>query len=434
MLMSTISPWKHDFPIFSINAHPNLCYFDSAATCLTPKHVAEAIYYYQCFSHANSHKSVYQLSANATELVEQAREKVANFIGATANEGVVFTSSSTESINLVATSFALNRLTKHSNIIIGAAEHHANLLPWQALCKQVGATLRIAPITSQGLIDVAALAKLIDSDTVLIAVNHVSNVLGVINPIKKIAEVAHQKNVPVLVDGAQGVRYGPVNFTDLGCDFYVFSSHKIYGATGCGVLVSKNKYIEQMSPFQLGAGIVQSVSYQEAIFTQGPLKFEPGSHNVAGIVGLVEAIDYLNDITWSEITAHTDAISAYLFQQLRELPYINPLIFWPNNEFHSNNVSDVVQCPSIFSFTMAGASCQDVAGFLDDSEIALRFGTQCVEPLHHSLNLAASLRVSLGLYNGFEDIDRLVTGIKSLNNLIQGPDIFDENNKILDNE
>lgn len=426
--MSTISPWKNDFPIFSINAHPNLCYLDSAATCLTPKHVAEAIYYYQCFSHANSHKSLYQLSANATELVEQARDKVANFIGAAEGDGVVFTASSTESINLVAASFVQERLTKQSNIIIGAAEHHANLLPWQALCQRVGANLRVAPITSQGLIDVAALAKLIDSDTVLIAVNHVSNVLGVINPIKKITEVAQQKNVPVLVDGAQGVRYGPVKFSELDCDFYVFSAHKMYGATGCGVLVCKKDYVEQMSPYQLGAGIVQSVSYQETVFTHGPLKFEPGSHNVAGIVGLVEAIDYLNDITWSEITAHIDALSAYLFEQLRELPYINPLFFWPNNEFNSNSVSDVVQCPSIFSFTMAGVSCQDVASFLDDSEIALRAGQQCVEPLHQSLELPASLRVSLGLYNGFEDIDRLIAGVKNLHQLFQEPTIFEVTN------
>ena len=423
------SPWKNDFPIFSINAHPNLCYFDSAATCLTPKHVAEAIYHYQCFSHANSHKSLYQLSANATELVEQAREKVANFVGAVDHEKVIFTASSTESINLVAASFVRERLTKHSNIIISAAEHHANLLPWQALCKRVGANLRVAPVTSQGQIDVTALAQLIDSDTVLIAISHVSNVLGVINPIKKITAVAHQKNVPVLVDGAQGVRYGPVNFTELDCDFYVFSAHKIYGATGCGVLVCKRQYIEQMSPFQLGAGIAQSVSYQEAIYTGSALKFEPGSHNVAGIVGLVEAIDYLNDITWSEITAHIDALSAYLFEQLRDFPFIKPLVFLPNNEFSSNNTSDVVQCPSIFSFTMSDVSCQDVASFLDDSDIAVRAGKQCAEPLHQHLNLDASLRVSLGIYNGFDDIDRLVAGIKNLHQLFREPTLFDTNTR-----
>ena len=420
-----ISPWKHDFPIFSINAHPNLCYLDSAATCLTPKHVAEAIYYYQCFSHANSHKSLYQLSANATELVKQAREKVANFVGAGIDESVVFTASSTESINLVAASFVQARLSKHSNIIIGAAEHHANLLPWQALCQRVGANLRVAPITSQGQIDVTALAKLIDSDTVLIAVSHVSNVLGVVNPIKSISAIAHQKNVPVLVDGAQGVRYGPVNFTNLDCDFYLFSAHKIYGATGCGVLVGKNKYLEQMSPFQLGAGIVKSVNYAETIYTNGALKFEPGSHNVAGIVGLVEAIDYLNDITWSDVTAHINALSAYLFDQLHDLSYIKPLIFLPNNDFVSNNVSDVVQCPSIFSFTMSDIACHDIASFLDDSEIAVRAGRQCAEPLHHKLNIPASLRVSLGLYNGFEDIDRFIAGIKSLQQLFREPQIFD---------
>lgn len=427
--MSMNSPWKNDFPIFSINAHPNLCYFDSAATCLTPKHVAEAIYHYQCFSHANSHKSLYQLSANATELVEQAREKVANFVGAVDNEKVVFTASSTESINLVAASFVHERLTKHSNIIISAAEHHANLLPWQALCKSVGANLRVAPVTSQGQIDVTALAQLIDSDTVFIAISHVSNVLGVINPIKKITAVAHQKNVPVLVDGAQGVRYGPVNFTELDCDFYVFSAHKIYGATGCGVLVCKRQYIEQMSPFQLGAGIAQSVSYQEVIYTGSALKFEPGSHNVAGIVGLVEAIDYLNDITWSEITAHIDALSAYLFEQLRDFSFIKPLVFLPNNEFYSNNTSDVVQCPSIFSFTMSDVSCQDVASFLDDSDIAVRAGKQCAEPLHQQLNLDASLRVSLGIYNGFDDIDRLAAGIKNLHQLFREPTLFDTNTR-----
>jgi len=425
--MSLISPWKNDFPIFSINAHPNLCYFDSAATCLTPKHVAEAIYYYQCFAHANSHKSLYQLSANATELVEQAREKVANFTGAVNNEKVIFTASSTESINLVAASFVQERLSKRSNIIISASEHHANLLPWQALCQRTGASLRVAPTTPLGIIDVTALAKLIDSDTVLIAVNHVSNVLGAINPIKDITALAKQKSVPVLVDGAQGVRYGPVNFTELDCDFYVFSAHKLYGATGCGVLICKSDYIEQMSPFQLGAGIAQSVNYQETIYTKSALKFEPGSHNVAGIVGLVEAIDYLNDITWSEITAHIDALSAYLYEQLRDLPFIRPLIHLPNDELYDNKVSDVVQCPSIFSFTMADVSCQDVASFLDDSQIAVRAGKQCAEPLHQSLNIDASLRVSLGLYNGFDDIDRLVAGIKNLHQLFREPTLFDIN-------
>jgi cysteine desulfurase/selenocysteine lyase len=419
--MSTISPWKHDFPIFSANAYPKLCYLDSAATCLTPKHVADAIYYYQCFSHANSHKGLYQLSVNATEIVENARESIAKFIGAVADESIVFTASATESINLVAQSYLLNKMSANSNIVISATEHHANLLPWQNLCRHFGAQLRVVPLNKNGLIDTLALQQLLDSDTVLVAINHVSNLLGLINPVKAVVKIAHQKSIPVLVDGAQAVRYGPVSFTELGCDFYVFSAHKIYGATGTGVLVAKSFYLEQMSPYQLGAGIVTSVDYQQVQYVTGALKFEPGSHNVAGIVGLVEAIDYLHDISWSEVTAHLDSLSSYLMAQLQDLPYIQPLFKTmpenvPPNDSTLNN--EKLQFPSLHSFTLQGIDSHDVASLLDGADIAVRAGNHCVQPFHKQQGVDASIRISLGLYNDFEDIDRLITGLDDAHRLL----------------
>ena len=252
--MPSVSPWKSDFPIFSQHAHPQLSYLDSAATCLTPKVVADAIYQYQCYSHANSHKGLYQLSANATALVEQARQRVAGFIGVGDSEQIIFTPGTTQAINLVANSFVKARLSSKHNIVITCAEHHANLLPWQRLCEQTGAELRTVSLLADGLLDLQALALVLDENTCLLALTHVSNVLGRVNPIKEICQLARGKLIPVLVDGAQAVGHGPVDVEDLGCDFYAFSAHKLYGPVGCGVLYAKAEHLTVMQPDVLGGG------------------------------------------------------------------------------------------------------------------------------------------------------------------------------------
>ncbi|WDE13098.1 aminotransferase class V-fold PLP-dependent enzyme [Thalassomonas haliotis] len=402
--MHDLSPFKSDFAVFSSPDNTELCYLDSAATCLTPKVVAEAMYQYQNFAHANSHKGLYRLSAGATELVEQSRGLVAQFIGADTNE-LVFTQGTTEGINLVANSFVRPRLSAANNIVISCAEHHANLLPWQRLCRQSGAELRLAPLTPQGLIDVEAFAALLDDNTCFIAVCHISNVLGALNPVEQVCRLAREKSIPVLIDGAQAVSHGPVDVKKIACDFYAFSGHKLYGPVGCGVLFARADLIEVMEPDLLGGGIVEQVSLSETRFIKGPMKFEPGSHNVAAICGLVAAIDYIQAIGWPELLAYMNGLSAYLHQQLADLAFIKPLMpaapgAWLN------------------SFQCRGVHSHDVAGMLDGDDIAVRAGHHCAQPLHHSLGLKSSVRVSLGLYNGREDIDRLAAGLRNTYQLL----------------
>ena len=419
--MSIVSPWKLDFPIFSSRGQPNLCYLDSAATCLTPKHVADAMFHYQCFSHANSHKGLYQLSASVTEKVEHARETMAEFLGAEHANSIVFNSGTTEALNLLAYSFVEPLLIKakhdksdQKNIVISAAEHHANLLPWQRLAQQYQADLRIASIDEHGQINLLSLSGLLDHNTVVLAFTHCSNVLGEFNPASKICRLARSKNIPTIIDGAQAVAHGPVNVKEIDCDFYVFSGHKLYGPSGCGVLYGKGDIFEQMRPYQLGGGMITSVDFNSTDYLKGPLKFEPGSHNVASIVGLVEAIDYLHYITWPEINKYIESISHYLFKSLSELNYFKPLIDRKIlvNRFKKN------KRPSLYSFQLEGVHCHDVASLLDSENIAVRAGHHCAQPLHKTLGINASIRVSLGIYNDFSDVDKLVNGLSQAHQLM----------------
>ncbi|XQW85724.1 aminotransferase class V-fold PLP-dependent enzyme [Thalassotalea piscium] len=412
--MPIVSPWKKDFPVFSAKAHPNLCYLDSAATCLTPKYVADGMYQYLCYSHANSHKGLYQLSADVTERVEHARHRVANFIGALDHNTIVFTSGTTESLNLLAYSYLEPIITEASNIIISAAEHHANLLPWQRLCQQYGASLRIAPLDDTGLIDVEKLKALVDVNTQLIAINHSSNVIGKSNPIQEICQFARHKGVITVIDGAQAVIHGNTNVETLGCDFYVFSGHKLYGPTGCGVLYGRAELLEQMRPYQVGGGIIEHVDYNSSRFLAGPLKFEPGSHNVASIVGLVEALNYLESISWKAVNHYLDELSQYLQKSLAELSIVKPLV-----PFHgSTTPTSSALTPYLLSFQLDKVHSHDVASLLDSEQIAIRAGHHCAQPLHKTLGVNASVRVSLGLYNDHADIDRLVNALTQTHQLM----------------
>ncbi|MGB1199007.1 MAG: aminotransferase class V-fold PLP-dependent enzyme [Thalassotalea sp.] len=406
--MSTVSPWKRDFPIFSSQAHPDLCYLDSAATCLTPKRVADAMHHYQCYSHANSHKGLYQLSAKVTECVERARCRVAEFIGASSQHSVVFTTGTTDSLNLVAYSYVEEKITADSNIIISAAEHHANLLPWQRLCQQYGASLRVAPLDECGAIDFTKLVALVDSNTVMIAIAHSANVIGRFNPVKKICQFARKKNIATVIDGAQAVTHGPINVNDIGCDFYAFSGHKLYGPTGCGVLYCRTDLIEQMRPYKVGGGIINNVTYDNCSYLSGPLKFEAGSHNVVSIIGLVEALDYLDDISWKDINNYLGSLSRYTQQCLAEFNFIKPVI--------TNSVAaielDRGLAPYLYSFQLDKVHSHDVASMLDSENIAVRAGHHCAQPLHKALGLNSSVRVSLGLYNNTADIERLANALK----------------------
>ena len=406
------SPWQQNFPVFS--AQPQLTYLDSAATCLMPKAVADAIHYYQCFEHANSHKGLYPLSANATKIVENSRIKIANFIGASKSQEIIFTAGTTHAINQVAQGYvkqqimSLTKKNKVANIIISESEHHANVLPWQALAQKTGAELRIASISLCGTIDLTSLSNLLDNNSVIVAVNHVSNVLGCVNSISDVCQIAHKKGVPVLVDGAQAVGHYHVDVEQLGCDFYAFSAHKMYGPTGIGILYTKEVYLEQMQPLIVGGGMVSKTSFTEYNLLPAPLKFEAGSHHVAGIVGLSAAVDYLSAISLIERQNHLQQLSSYLLNEMNQLEFIRPLI-----SFERFTIA-----PSICSFIVEGVHSHDVATFLGDDNIAVRAGHHCAEPLHRKFFVNASIRVSLGLYNSHADIDCLVASLQKVHQLL----------------
>lgn len=403
--------WKNYFPTFASHAYPNLCYLDSAATCLTPKPVADAIYHYQCYAHANSHRGFYQLSAKATEKVEYAKQRVAEFVGAMSAENIVFVNSTTEAINLVAFSYVAYQLENlsdaiNTNIVISASEHHANLLPWQRLCEQFGCELRIVQLNSSGSICLTDLKSKLDSSTVLLAINHYSNVLGTENPIKEITSIAANSNAKVLIDGAQAVSHGPVDVIDLNCDFYTFSSHKLYGPTGCGVLYVKSEHFEKMQPYNLGGGIVEKVDFEKSLFQPGAEKFKAGTSNIAAMVGLVESIDFLEEIGWHDIQAYLQNLANFLHHELSELPFYKPVL-------PSMFVDGAPQnLPWLASFNLTDIHSHDVASLLDSDNVAIRAGHHCAQPLHKVLSCKTSIRASLGIYNDFSDIEQLVKSLK----------------------
>lgn len=396
---------KQDFPVLSIvNSSSPLSYLDNAATCLIPKPVADIIHQYNQFSHANSHRGFYKLSADATEFVEKSRHKVANFINAELAESIVFTVGATEAINLVANGFVKPRLTAKHNIIVSIAEHHANFLPWQHICEESGASLRVVNIDNDGRIDMEHLETLLDEQTFIVSINHVSNVLGTTNPIKVICEKARRYNSLVLVDGAQAVAHNAIDVKNLGCDFYTFSGHKMYAGMGSGILYGRTEYLEDMSPITLGGGIVDKVTVNEVNYSPSPIRFEAGTRNTSAISGLVEAINYLERLSHESIVEHIHALARYLSEKLKELSFVEPLIPLNNQ--------------SIVSFRISGLHGHDVSTLLDQDNIAIRAGHHCAQPLHQYLGVSNSVRVSLGLYNTKEDINRLIKSLKSAHTLL----------------
>lgn len=403
--MKIISPWKKDFPIFSSTIHQNLHYLDSAATCLVPKIVAEYSYHYLTQEHANSHRGIYQLSHNATLKVEQARALISDFIKANSPKELVFCSGTTDGINIVANGFIKPKINANHNIIISQAEHHANFLPWQMLCNKTGAELRIIRLNKKHSIDLEHLTSSIDTNTLLIAVNHISNVLGTINPIKKICDIAKKNNVPVLIDGAQAIAHHEIDVSDIGCDFYTFSGHKMYAGSSCGGLYIDKKHHENFIPVMLGGGIVDKVTNEETRYIKGIEKLEAGTLNTCGIMCLSAATTYLNGIDKKEIQRYLKQASSYLVNQLNQLSFIKLI--------SPNNVTS-----SLVSFTMNGVHSHDVASILDSNNIAVRVGHHCAQPLHQYLGIKNSVRVSLGIYSQQEDIDKLVSALVACHEML----------------
>lgn len=398
---------RKDFPILeqSINEKP-LIYLDNSATTQKPRSVMDAIYNYYQRDNANVHRGIYALSERSTAAYEAARQNVKNFINAKYNEEIIFTRGTTESINLIAYALGHSQIQAGDEILISGMEHHSNIVPWQIVCKEFNAKLKVIPILDDGTLDLNTFKLLLTDRVKIVSLVHVSNVLGTINPVKEIIHLAHQKNIPVLLDGAQAVPHMPVDVQDLDCDFYAFSSHKMYGPSGTGVLYGKKEWLEKLPPYQSGGDMILKVSFDHTEYNVLPHKFEAGTPNMAGVIGLSAAIDYLNDIGMDKIREHERNLTHYTQDALQKIEGLRIIGNCPNNI-------------GVISFVMDNVHAHDVGTILAHENIAIRVGHHCAMPLMDRFGVAATARVSLGLYNEEKDIQRLIIGLKNVNEFFQ---------------
>lgn len=392
--------YREDFPILDqqVNGHP-LVYMDSAATSQKPYSVIETVNNYYKEINSNVHRGVHTLGTKATDAYEGAREKVQRFIGARSTEEIIFTRGTTSSLNLVARSYALPRLGESDEILLTPSEHHSNLIPWQQVAKATGATLKYFPLEEDGTLDMNKVKELITPKTKLVAIQHVSNVLGTIHPIREIAELVHEVGGVIVVDGAQSVPHMKVDVRELDIDFLAFSGHKMCGPTGIGVLYGKKKWLEQMEPIEFGGEMIDHVDLYESTWKELPWKFEGGTPIIAGAIGLGKAIDYLETIGMDRIEEHDRQLTKYAMERLSEIDGIS--IYGPKDE----RIGAV-------TFNLEGLHPHDVATVLDSFGIAVRAGHHCCQPLMRWLNVTATVRASFYLYNQKEDIDQLVAGLQ----------------------
>ena len=397
--MATSAGWRNDFPILSqsINGQP-LVYLDSAASAQQPASVIDAVARYQREDHANVHRGVHTLSHRATDAYEGARDKIREFINAASRSEVVLTSGTTESINLVAQSFCRPRIGPGDKILITHLEHHANIVPWQLVCEQTGAELVVAAIDDEGQLELDSLWSLLTDDVFILAIGHVSNALGTINPIKEIIAKARQRSIPVLIDGAQGVPHMSVDVQDLDCDFYAFSGHKMFGPTGTGVLYGREALLEAMPPYQGGGDMILEVSFESTIYNELPYKFEAGTPNIAGVVGLGAAIDYLQNIGMQRIAAYEHDLHDYMVSALKTVDGIR-LIGTAANK------------ASVQSFLLDDIHSHDLGTILDHQGIAIRTGHHCAMPVMTRLGISGTSRASIAFYNTSDDVDRLIKAL-----------------------
>ena len=391
--------WRADFPSLHQSVHGRpLVYLDSAASAQQPAAVIDAVAKYHREDHSNVHRGVHELSGRATEAYEGARDKVEDFVNAHSRSEVVLTSGTTESINLVAQSFCRPRLQPGDRIVISHLEHHANIVPWQMVCEQTGAELAVAPINDRGELELDQMLELIDDKTFIVAVSHVSNALGTVCPIDRIIEHAKARGVPVLVDGAQGVPHLAIDVQAIGCDFYAFSGHKMFGPTGTGVLWGREELLDAMPPWQGGGDMILEVSFDKTIYNELPYKFEAGTPNISGVVGLGAAIDYLREIGMANIAAYEQDLHDYMVAELRKIPGIR--LF---GEAHHK--------ASVQSFLLDDIHSHDIGTILDHQGVAVRTGHHCAMPVMQRFGIPGTARASLALYNNREDIDRLVAAL-----------------------
>jgi len=389
---------RREFPIFT--THPELVFLDSGASAQKPRAVIDGIAEFYRTDYANVHRGVYSLSARATDRFEEAREKARAFLNAADEREIVFLRGATEAINLVAQSWGPACLKPGDEIIISDVEHHSNIVPWQMLCERLGARLVVAPTDATGQFDLAAFEALLSPRTRLVAVTHISNVTGTLLPIARIVELAHATGAKVLVDGCQALPRMPVDVQALGCDFYVFSGHKAYGPTGTGILYGRYDALQSMPPWQTGGGMITSVEYAKTEFQDPPHRFEAGTPDIAGAVGLGLALDFVESLGREAIAEHEQALTGYAVDQLSRIPDVQ---IAPGGQHQL----------SIVSFNIDGVHPHDVGTVLDQHGVAVRVGHHCAQPLMEKLGIAGTVRASLGVYNDEADIDRLAKAVEA---------------------
>ncbi|HJO23590.1 MAG: cysteine desulfurase [Myxococcota bacterium] len=391
---------RNDFPIFEQTTRGKpLVFLDSAASAQKPRPVLDAMWELYTTSYANIHRGVYELSERSTAAFEASREKVRRFIGAADAREIVFVRGTTEAINLVAATFARARVGSGDEVLITHMEHHSNIVPWQLLCDQAGARLRVAPIDDRGALQMDEFEKLITPRTKLAAFAHVSNALGTVNPVRELVELAHREGVPVLVDGAQAVPHQAVDVQELGCDFYAFSSHKLFGPSGVGVLWGRAEHLEAMPPYQSGGEMVLTVSFEKSTWNDIPHKFEAGTPDIAGVVGLGAAIDYLTGLGLDAVTTYERTLLDYATHALEAIPGLRLIGTAPHKA-------------AVLSFALDGVHPHDVGTILDREGIAVRTGHHCAQPVMERFGVPATVRASLALYNRESDVDALVSGLQ----------------------
>jgi len=393
---------RADFPLLQTQSHGHsLVYLDNAATSQKPQAVIAAMTRYYTNQNANIHRGVYKLSVDATDAYEAVREKVTNFIHTGQPHEIVFVRGTTEAINLVATSWGGQNVKAGDEIILSELEHHSNIVPWQLLAQRTGAKIRVIPMTDAGELRLDEYEKLLNDRTRLVGITYISNALGTINPVEQITALAHQHGAKVLVDGAQAVPHIPVNVTEIDCDFFAFSGHKVCGPTGVGVLWARQELLESMPPYQGGGDMISSVTFEESTWNAVPYKFEAGTPNIAGVVGLGAAIDYLAGIGMDKIAAYEHDLMGYALEKIAAIKGVRI-------------VGSAKPKAAVISFVMEGVHPHDIGTILDGEGVAIRTGHHCCQPVMDRLNIPATARASLAFYNNREDIDRLAAAIEKV--------------------
>jgi cysteine desulfurase/selenocysteine lyase len=399
---------RADFPILSetVNGH-SIVYLDNAASSQMPRSVIDRIMHYQSHEHANIHRGVHHLSQTATLAYERTRETIASFLGAAEPRECIFVRGATEGINLVVHSYGRRFLQEGDEVILSALEHHANIVPWQMLRDERGIVLRVVPMLDDGTLDFDAYRELFNERTKFVSLVHVSNALGTVVPVKDYISLAHGHGVPVMIDGCQAVPHGPVDVQELDADFYVFSGHKLFGPTGAGVLYGKAALLETMAPFQGGGDMIEEVTFEKTTYAGIPERFEAGTPAIMPIIALGAAIEYVGGLGFQHVTAREVELSDYA---LKHLLTIDGLKLWGPTSPAARS--------SVFSFTLDGAHPHDVGQILDMEGVAVRTGHHCAQPVMARLGITATVRASLAFYNTFEDIDRLVSGLATVQDVL----------------